>query len=143
MEAFNGVSMGVVETYVGLPGEVRPKTQKGNLFILTVGVNKFPALPRRNHLNYAAQDAEELGQVWAARSAENYGHTWFHNISDNSVDKPDQKTIVSALKFVEQAGPDDTVLIFLASHGLSDRAGNYYFVPRDVTAAGYRQCAKR
>jgi WD40 repeat protein len=132
VEAFNGVSMGVVETYVVLSGEVRPKTQKGNLFILTVGVNKFPALPRRNHLNYAAQDAEELGQVWAARSAENYGHIWFHNISDNSVDKPDQKTIVSALKFVEQAGPDDTVLIFLASHGLSDRAGNYYFVPRDV-----------
>jgi WD40 repeat protein len=132
VEAFNGVSMGVAETYVGLTGEVRPKTQKGNLYILTVGVNKFPALPRRNHLNYAAQDAEELGQVWAALSTENYGHIWFQNISDNSVDKPDQKAIVSALKFVEQAGPDDTVLIFLASHGLSDRAGNYYFVPRDV-----------
>ena len=35
---------------------------------------------------------------------------------------------------MEQAGQDDTVVIFLASHGLSDTAGNYYFVPRDVVA---------
>jgi uncharacterized caspase-like protein len=56
-----------------------------------------------------------------------------YTISDNSADKPNQKTIVDALKFVEEAGPDDTVLIFLASHGLSDPAGNYYFVPRGAT----------
>ena len=54
-----------------------------------------------------------------------------YTISDNSPDKPNQKTIVDALKFLEQAGPDDTVVIFLASHGLSDLAGNYYFVTRD------------
>ncbi len=39
---------------------------------------------------------------------------------------------MKALNFADQAGPDDTVVIFLASHGLSDPSGNYYFVPRDA-----------
>jgi hypothetical protein len=132
VEAFNGVSMGIAETYVGLSTELLQVPVKGNLYMLAVGVNAFPALPRRNHLDYAAQDAEEFGQAWKIRSADNFIKIIVHTISDNSPDKPDQKTILSALKFVEQAGPDDTVVIFLASHGLSDAAGNYYFVPRDV-----------
>jgi hypothetical protein len=132
VEAFNGISMGLAETYVGLSGEVRPASIKGNLYLLAVGVNVFPALPRRSHLAFAAQDAEALGQEWEIRAKENYEQIRVHTISDHSADKPDRKTILSALKFVEQAGPNDTVVIFLASHGLSDSAGNYYFVPRDV-----------
>lgn len=132
VEAFNGVSMGIAETYVGLSGEVRPAPVKGNLYMLAVGVNVFPALPKRSHLAYAARDAEELGRTWKMRCAENYAHVMVYTISDNSADKPNQKTIMEALKFVENAGPDDTVVIFLASHGLSDSAGNYYFVPRDA-----------
>ena len=132
VEAFNGVSIGVAETYVGLSGRMRPKPVKGNLYILTVGVNVFPALPKQIHLAYAARDAEELGRTWKMRSAGHYARTLVYTISDNSPDKPNQKTIVDALKFVEDAGPDDTAVIFLASHGLSDPAGNYYFVPRDA-----------
>jgi WD40 repeat protein len=134
VEAFNGVSMGIAETYVGLSGDVRPVPVKGNLYMLAIGVNVFPALPKRNHLDYAAQDAEEFSKAWKISSAENYAKIIVHTISDNSSDKPDQQTIVLALKFVEHAGPNDTVVIFLASHGLSDAAGNYYFVPRDVIA---------
>jgi WD40 repeat protein len=132
VEAFNGVSMGIAETYVGLPAEMRPAAAKGNLYMLAVGVNVFPALPRRNHLAYAAQDAQELGRALEKRSTENYEQIHVHIISDHSADKPDRTAIESALKFVERAEPNDTVLIFLASHGLSDSAGNYYFVPRDV-----------
>jgi len=132
VEAFNGVSMGVAETYVVLPGEMHPAPVKGNLYMLAVGVNVFTGLPTRSHLAYAARDAEEFGRTWKKRCSENYASVMVYTISDNSPDKPNQKTIVDALKFVEHAGPDDTVVIFLASHGLSDPAGNYYFVPRDA-----------
>lgn len=132
VEAFNGISIGIAETYIALSGGMRPKPAKGNLYMLAVGVNVFSALPRRSHLAYAAQDAEELGQTWKMRGAEHYKHTMVYTISDNSPDKPNKKIIVDALKFVQEAGPDDTVVIFLASHGLSDPAGNYYFVPRDA-----------
>jgi uncharacterized caspase-like protein len=100
--------------------------------MLAVGVNVFPALPKQTHLAYAARDAEELGRTWKTRGAEHYAHTIVYTLSDNSPDKPNQKTILEALKFVEEVGPDDTAVIFLASHGLSDPAGNYYFVPRDA-----------
>jgi hypothetical protein len=30
-----------------------------------------------------------------------------------------------------EAGPDDTVVLSLASHGFSDQAGNYFFMARD------------
>jgi WD40 repeat protein len=132
VEAFNGVAMGVAETYVGLLGQMRPAPVKGNLYMLTVGVNVFPALSSSSHLAYAAQDAEDFGRTWKMRCAENYAHMLVHTISDNSMDEPNQQNILDALKFAEQAGSDDTVVIFLASHGLTDPAGNYYFVPRDA-----------
>jgi WD40 repeat protein len=96
VEAFNGVSMGVAETYVGLPADVRPKAAKGKLYMLAVGVNVFPALPRRSHLAYAARDAQELGRALETRSSENYEQIQVHIISDLSADKPDRQTIVEA-----------------------------------------------
>jgi uncharacterized caspase-like protein len=56
-------------------------------------------------------------------------------LSDSGKVKPDREAILSALDFVKKAGPRDTVVIFLASHGITDPAGNYYFVPRDVARA--------
>src|SRR5262249_36815953 len=45
VEAFNGVSMGLAETYVGLPNDVRPSATQGELYVLAVGVDTFPNLP--------------------------------------------------------------------------------------------------
>ena len=97
VEAFNGVAMGVAETYVGLPVQQKPRPVKGNLYMLAVGVNVFPALPGSTHLAYAAHDAEELGRAWKTRCGGNYGHTLVHVISDGSADKPDKTTILKAL----------------------------------------------
>ena len=45
--------------------------------------------------------------------------------------RPTKKNVLEALKFVQTATADDTVIVALASHGLSDAEGNYYFVPID------------
>lgn len=131
VEAFNGVSMGVAETYVGLQGDVTPAHVNGDLYMLTIGANVFPNLPKRMHLAYAAQDAEEVGKTLQLQGIGNYEHIYMHTLSD-STEKPDHDAVMAALSFAEQAGPNDTVVIFLASHGISDVSGNYYFVPRDV-----------
>lgn len=132
VEAFNGVSMGVAETYVGLPRDIRPARLAGDLYVLAIGVNTFPSLPANMHLAYAARDAEEMAAVLKQRGAGHYRRIFSRILSDSSTDKPDREAIVSALDFLQQAQPQDTVVVFLASHGLSDAAGNYYFVPRDV-----------
>ena len=132
VEAFNGVSMGTAEAYIGLPAGVRPASVTGDLYILAVGVNVFPNLPANMHLAFAARDAEEMAASLAKRGAGHYKRVFTKVLSDNSTEKPDRDEILAALDFVQQGRPQDTVVVFLASHGLSDPAGNYYFVPRNV-----------
>jgi WD40 repeat protein len=132
VEAFNGVSMGTAETYIGLPTEVRPARVDGNLYVLAIGVNAFPNLPSNLNLAFAAQDAEGMAQTLEKRGAGHYAKTFVRVLSDDSTDKPTREAILSALDFIHQGGPSDTVVIFLASHGITDPKGNYYFVPRDV-----------
>jgi len=132
VEAFNGVSMGIAETYVPLPSKVAPAQVSGDLYMLAIGANAFPNLPKRMHLSFAAQDAEEIGKTMQLRGLGTYKQVYVNMLSDVSAEKPERATVLAALKFAEQAGPNDTVVIFLASHGISDQSGNYYFVPRDV-----------
>jgi hypothetical protein len=133
VEAFNGVSMGVAETYIGLPSGVKPVQPTGDLYVLAIGINAFPSLPAGMHLAYAARDAEKVAQALAIRAPGFYRQVHTRVLSDRVRDKPARDAILSALQYVQQAQAEDTVVIFLASHGLSDKAGNYYLVPRDVT----------
>jgi hypothetical protein len=132
VEAFNGVSMGIAETYIGLPTDVRPAPVEGNLYVLAVGVNVFAKLPTNFNLAFAAKDAEVMAATLQQRGAGRYAHTFVKVLSDDSAEQPTRDAILSALQFVQQGGPNDTVVIFLASHGITDKAGNYYFVPRDA-----------
>jgi uncharacterized caspase-like protein len=132
VEAFNGVSMGVAESLVVVPDGVRLAPPPGDLYVVAVGVNVFPRLPESAHLAYAAQDAVEVAQALQARSAGQFRRVQVKLLSDISETKPDRAAVLQALQLVQQAQAQDTVVVFLASHGVSDPAGNYYFVPRDV-----------
>jgi WD40 repeat protein len=132
VEAFNGLSLGVAETYLALD-EARPsQAPKGNLYLLAIGVNDFPAMPKDTALLFAARDAEEITRALSRAGAGHYRKIQTHLVNDNTAEKPTKAVILQALRFVEQAEAADTVVIFLASHGISDAAGNYYFVPRDA-----------
>ena len=142
VEAFSDVSMGVAETYVALPQSVQITPEPGDLYLLAIGVNRFPRLPSATHLLYAARDAGEF-----ARQVKEYGSRSFRKVearilSDDTDPLPDRAAILEAVRFVQQARAQDTVVVFLASHGISDKAGNYYFVPRDALAADLEAVAK-
>lgn len=141
VEAFNGVSMGVAETFVALQGAQPLAPAAGDLYLLAVGANVFPHLPVRTHLAYAARDAEEFTRAVAARGAGHFGRIHTRVLSDGSGTLPERAAIVEALTFVQRARAEDTVVIFLASHGISDGAGNYYFVPRDALPADLQALA--
>jgi len=132
VEAFNGVSMGTAETHIGLPTDVRPADVEGNLYVLAIGVNAFPNLPASLNLAFASQDAEGMAATLERRGEGHYAKTFVKVLTDDTAEKPTRQAILSALEFVQEGGPRDTVVIFLASHGITDPAGNYYFVPRDV-----------
>lgn len=82
-----------------------------------------------------------------AAALERAGKGLFANVrvkllTDASAHKPDKANILTALKFAREARARDTVIVFLASHGISDAAGNYYFVPRDADPKDVEQLVK-
>lgn len=131
-ESFNGISMGIAETFLAVPDFIKIRQRIGNLYLLVVGVNEFPRLGASASLAFAAQDADSIAQALTRQAAGLFRQVQIKLINDESKDKPDQATIVDSMHFVQQAQAGDTVVIFLASHGISDTAGNYYFVPRDA-----------
>ncbi|MCB1886535.1 MAG: caspase family protein [Rhodocyclaceae bacterium] len=134
VEAFNGLSMGVDETYVALPGGTPPERPTGDLYLLAIGVNEFTHLPADTHLAFAAQDAEAMAEALRQQGERVYRKVHVRLINDSARTKPDREAIEASLDWVKQARGTDTVVIFLASHGISDTQGNYYFVPRDASA---------
>ena len=144
VEAFTGLSMGLARVQAELPMAAVVRHTKGDLYVLAIGASKFDALPEKNWLSYAAKDAETLAAVLGASADGSFKERRIKVLTDNSADKPTRSNILAALEFLKQAKAQDTVVLFLASHGVSDERGNYYFVPKDVAAAdlkGFRASA--
>ena len=130
VEVFNGKSMGLAETVVYKEGTFAKK-DKGDLYLLSVGVNEFSMMPS-NNLYFAAHDAKDLEEFFRNEGGNFFRHVFTKSISDFAATKPSKDNIIHSLDFIKNAKAEDTVIIFLASHGLSDPAGNYYFVPGDA-----------
>lgn len=137
IEVDHGQSLGLVETYAEFAGAVpRQAPAKGRLIMLAIGINEFINVPARRKqalpdLGYAAQDAQEFAKALQRSSQGLFREVKAVLLNDFTDIKPDQAEIRKALAVLEEAGPDDTVVLFLASHGFSDKAGNYFFLSRD------------
>ena len=132
VEAFNSTSMGVAETFVRRSGDA-PAPTKGDLYLLAVGANRFPGLAGAD-LDYAALDAEAMADFCVGREGGAFGRVFTKTVSDNATLKPTRRIILEMLEFIKRATAQDTVIVFLASHGLSDSRGTYYFVPQDAAS---------
>lgn len=133
VEVFNGRSMGLAHTSVPYDGNTI-EAKRGDLYLLAVGVNHFPKMPSWN-LTYAVQDAVNIAALFSQQKGRIYHDVHHRVISDRSGIKPQKTQILASLDFIADAGANDTVIVFLASHGVSDLAGNYYFVPSDAEIA--------
>jgi hypothetical protein len=139
IEVDQGRSLGLAETYAELEA-ARPLPPsapvRGRLFLLAIGINRFVNVPaerkdRLQDLEFAAQDAQAFSEAMQRASHGLYREVKTVLLNDTSASRPDKQEIRKALATLQDAGPDDTVMVFLASHGFSDRAGNYFFMARD------------
>jgi hypothetical protein len=141
VEVFNGRSLGVAERFLpGLeaaPGAAAPAAAVpiGDLYVLAAGANQFPGLSPSQYLSYAASDAEGFARAVQANGTRQFRKVHVQTLSD--LGRPATKAnVLAALQWMAaQATGADTIIVFLASHGISDAAGNYFFVPRDVHRA--------
>jgi hypothetical protein len=131
VEVFNGKAMGIANTLIYLGGGISGDSA-GDLYLLSVGINTFEKMPSYN-LRYAARDAEAVAQVFGAMEGKAFKRVFIKTISDHSALKPTRDNILQALAFIKSSTASDTVIVFLASHGFSDSAGNYYFMPADAS----------
>jgi hypothetical protein len=126
------VSIGLQEIY--LPGPAAAMTQKvpGDLYVVAVGVGRltnasrksFPALP------FATRDADELVAFLRSQAAVAYRNVYVTVLSQD--EPPTRRNIQRALRQFQSAGRDDTSMLFVSAHGISDARGNYYMLPRDA-----------
>lgn len=149
---------------VALAKTRREEKRKGKLYLIAIGVEKYPLLPtecngRSCDLRYPVDDAAELVRVIAERSAPLYsGMETLVLVNRDALDEtpekqeglgrvvgldtilePDSDTIGDEIEdFLDKPGPDDTTIVFVAGHGINVDE-DYYFIPSD----GRKQDADR
>lgn len=107
----------------------------GRLWVLAIGVSQYRE--RSLSLRFPAQDAAALAQALRRQGrGALYRSVEVRLLVDSEVSR---ESILDAMSnFLAQAEPRDVVVLFLAGHGIQDRAtGSYYFLPHAAHGENY------
>jgi hypothetical protein len=127
-------SIGLQELHIAGPAFPASRPTPGDLHVVAIGVPQL-AQGSREHfpdLPYAARDAQEL--VAFLRTQAPLAYRKIHVTVLAEQPAPTRANILQALKQFQSAGPQDTSLLFISAHGISDSRGNYYMLPSDARA---------
>ena len=124
------------------------RSTKADLYVLAVGINDYPegsawfrlnGKPRGyGPLGLAKPDAESFAHTVEERGESLYRKVFVTTLRDRQATAP---ALTEALTDIaKRAGPDDTVLIYLAGHGdkvaVGDQKYDFMFITADVDIAG-------
>ena len=105
--------------------------KKGKLFVLAIGVDKYPKFDAIHWLHYAAADARLVLDTLTKQAGPLHTEVRAKLLVTGGDTPPTKANIEDALLFFHDAGPDDTVVLFLAGHGENEKA-DYLFMPQDA-----------
>jgi uncharacterized caspase-like protein len=110
---------------------------KGKLWVVSAGVQQFDNMPAGllAPLPFATNDARDLAAALVGQNGgqgKAYADVQSVVLTETSPDgKPTKANLLHGLQvLLEQAQPDDTILVFMSSHGITD-AAEYYLVAKD------------
>ena len=103
------------------------KRPKPTLYAVAMGVSEY-SNPDWN-LKYAAKDAQDVMARLKSKADHSYGEVKELLLTDKEVTK---ESIAKIKDFLKGATIDDTVLMFVAGHGLLDSKYDYYFGTTDI-----------
>ncbi|MGI9385615.1 MAG: caspase family protein, partial [Methyloligellaceae bacterium] len=112
----------------------RDLDRRGTLFVLSIGVDAYPNFKGQN-LQFAGADARALHAMLIDKAGPLHAKVKSLLLADKGTGAPNAKNIRDALKLLRQAGPRDTIVVFLAGHGVNDGA-DYLFLPTDARRKG-------
>ena len=128
--ARNGVGETVQDLLVYLDRE-GVLDKKGRLFILAVGVDKYAKLGDRYTLHYAGADARLMVDTLTKKAGPLHTEVISKLLVSDGDAPPTKANIEDALAMFRDARPEDTVILFLTSHGVND-GPNYLMIPEDA-----------
>jgi WD40 repeat protein len=102
----------------------------GDLYLVAVGVSDYKE--DNLDLHYAAADAHALHRALVAQQGKAYRKVHSILLADGADEAPTADNIQDAIDLFVDAGKDDTVVLFLAGHGVNEN-GQYYFLPREAS----------
>ena len=118
---------GAESLYANAEVNCTAKRPKPTLYAVAMGVSEY-SNPDWN-LTYAAKDARDVLARLKTRAGDNYGEVKELLLTDKEVTK---ESIANIKEFLGGATIDDTVLMFVAGHGLLDSKYDYYFGTTDI-----------
>ncbi|KQY85963.1 hypothetical protein ASD35_20220 [Pelomonas sp. Root1444] len=143
VEAVSDRAIGIDETASLRPlAAALTGSAKGRLWVLAIGVERFDDFARCKNtydcgirlppLPNAPRDAAEVSAMLQERGRALFSEVRSAVVAHHNGVAPTKAAIMRALAALQAAAAEDTVLVFLASHGVADTAGReYYFVPAD------------
>ena len=120
-------SAGAESLYANVEVTCTAQRSKPTLYAVAMGVSEY-AKPEWN-LKYAAKDATDFLERVKSRSGSSYGKVNELLLTDREVTK---ESLGKIRDFLYRATVDDTVLMFVAGHGLLDSKYDYYFGTSDI-----------
>ena len=137
-------STDIVVTHDG-PGDL---DKRGTLYILAIGVTKYPHLGTACHeldgitrkscdLAAPGADAQVFAKTMAARLGSHHAKVVSRVLVNGGdpADSPTAANILDALGMLRDANPADTVLLFLSGHGMNEGL-TYNFLATDAAFSG-------
>jgi len=128
--ARNAVGESVNELLVHL-GREGLLDRKGKLFILAIGVDSYAKLDPQNALRFAGADARLIVETLSKKARPLHTEVKTRLLVSGGGTPPTKANIEDALLFFREAKPEDTVILFLAGHGVNEGA-DYLFMPEDA-----------
>ena len=142
VEAETERSLGLDES-APLAAPAAARARPGRLWLVLTGVSRFDSVlaceargdckVRVTQLPNTTRDARELAAVLTRHTGKLFSSVSTVLLAEDAPDQPTKANLVSRLKELEQVSPDDTVLVFVASHGFTPdpASGEYYFLTKD------------
>lgn len=118
----------------------RSEASPGDLYYLAFGVSKYKN-PKYN-LEYPHKDVSDLGDVLLAGAGKTFAHVHVRTYLN---EKATVENIRKAKDFLRETKEDDTVVLFIAGHGLHarDSAADYYFATHEIDPKRLAETAAR
>lgn len=102
---------------------------KPDLYVLSIGVSECAYPDKAFALDFAHKDATGIADALETQDGKLYQKVYRRTLINKDANR---SGILGGLRWILQGSTQkDTVIIFLAGHGLKDDLNNYYFLPYD------------